>query len=139
MNEQIDMAEFSYRKKHPEEIRYFDISQNEWLTLSQSIADELYSFLHKISIINMKIENTRFASPKIDFNFRLKIYPNRMRDDGVFVAEDREIEPYEGIKDVQGRLCYPSIPQGGYALSRQLPHAFAQELVKRWNTGMSPK
>jgi hypothetical protein len=66
-------------------------------------------------------------------DFRLAIYPNRMRDDGVFVAEERPIEPYKGISGSSGETLYPSVPDTPYSLRGQLPHAFAYELVRRWN------
>ena len=46
---------------------------------------------------------------------RLKVYPNPMRDDGVFVAEDRPIEPYPDSSD------YPAVPLEGFRLIHQLP------------------
>lgn len=65
------------------------------------------------------------------FGFRLKVYPNPMRDDGVFVAEDKPIEPYPPPND----HSYPAIPKTDYALDMQLPHEFAKEIVRRWNLG----
>ena len=73
------------------------------------------------------------GNPDGPLDFRLKVYPNPMRDDGVFVAEDREIAPYPGISNVDGTLCYPSTPNTQYRMGRQLPRDFAEELVRRWN------
>lgn len=44
-------------------------------------------------------------------NLRLKVFPNPMRSDGVFVAEDKPIEPYEGARGINGPL-YPAVPDG---------------------------
>lgn len=68
-----------------------------------------------------------------DFGFLLTMYPNRMRDDGVFVAELKEIEPYKGITGMQGEAIFPSHPDTIYRLGTQLPRKFAKELVRRWN------
>jgi hypothetical protein len=69
-----------------------------------------------------------------DLSFKLKIYPNPMRDDGVFVAEDKEIEPYP-LPGAEGRPHYPAIPNTPYRFGQQLPRDFAEELVRRWNNG----
>ena len=66
-------------------------------------------------------------------DFLLKVFPNPMRNDGVFVAEDKEIAPYPGISNMDGKPCYPAIPRTRYQLGYQLERGFAEELVKRWN------
>lgn len=66
-------------------------------------------------------------------DFLLKVFPNPMRDDGVFVAEDKEIAPYPGISRMDGKPCYPTVPKTRYMLGYQLERGFAEELVKRWN------
>lgn len=71
------------------------------------------------------------------FDFRLKVYLNPMRNDGVFVAEDRPIEPYSNgqggfIRSLDGSPRYPAIPNG-HSIGTQLPRDFAEELVRRWN------
>jgi len=63
---------------------------------------------------------------------RLKTFPNSMRDDGVFVAEDKEMEPYEGITSLDGAQVFPAIPRG-LVFSRQMPQALADRLVACWN------
>lgn len=73
--------------------------------------------------------------PKCDeMNFNLAIYPNRMRDDGVFVAEAKEIAPYSGLTNIDGTLAYPSLPDTPWRIGVQLPHQFAYEIVRRWNS-----
>ncbi len=74
-----------------------------------------------------------YGTPSGPLDFRLKVYPNPMRDDGVFVAEDKEIAPYPGVSRVDGKPCYPAIPCTKYSLGSQLEPEFAKELVQRWN------
>jgi hypothetical protein len=65
---------------------------------------------------------------------KLKIFPNPMRDDGVFVAEDRPIEPYSGVHGANGEVLFQAVPQGRIRIMNQLPRDFAEELVRRWNS-----
>jgi len=66
------------------------------------------------------------------FDFRLRVYPNPVRDDGVFVAEDKPIEPYI-MPGPDGRLQFPAVPQTPFLIRSQLEPEFAAELVRRWN------
>jgi hypothetical protein len=68
-----------------------------------------------------------------NFNFKLAIYQNPMRDDGVFVAEDKPIEPYPPPNDHQR----PAIPTTRFQIPHQLPRDFAEEIVRRWNSFQS--
>lgn len=63
-----------------------------------------------------------------------RIYPNPMRNDGVFLAQDRPLKPYPGIFDGDGRPVYPPTPLDAYAYERQLPIDMAERLVKRLNS-----
>ena len=114
------------------DIMFYDISTDSMESLTQEKFDEFMKFIGTVSQLNRKMEDVRQISQR-DFSFKLAVYPNRMRSDGVFVAEDRPIEPYEGARDMAGNLCYPSTPQHGYKIGSQIPHAFAYELVRRWN------
>jgi hypothetical protein len=129
-----DEQEMAYRRKHPSEVRYRPIWMLEWETLTQETFDEIIKFINTLSIMNQPTAQNREAVASA-LDFKLAVYPNPTRDDGVFVAEDRPIEPYEGVKTLDGKPCYPSTPRTGYSLGMQLPHAFAHELVRRWNRG----
>lgn len=74
-----------------------------------------------------------YGEPAGPLDFRLKVYPNPMRDDGVFVAEDKEITPYPGVARCDGKPCYPAVPTTRYSLGHQLDPEFGAELVRRWN------
>lgn len=50
-------------------------------------------------------------------------YPNPMRDDGVFIAEVKEIEPYDGTQR------YPAVPNTPNAIFHQVPHRLAPKLI----------
>jgi hypothetical protein len=68
-----------------------------------------------------------------NFDFRLAVYPNPMRSDGVFVAELKSIEPYSNVTTPDGRLSYPATPDTPWAIRAQITPLFAFELVRRWN------
>lgn len=40
------------------------------------------------------------------------VYPNPMRNDGVFLCVEREIEPYSSVRDMDGKPQYPATPPG---------------------------
>jgi len=79
-----------------------------------------------------------YGEPRSEFDFKLKAYPNPMRDDGLFVSEDKEITPYPGITTVDGKPCYPSVPSTLFKFRQQFPAKFAEELVRRWNAFDTP-
>ena len=68
-----------------------------------------------------------------DFSFKLAIYPNPMRPDGVFVSEEKPIEPYGGLRGLDGKLLYPSTPATENKIMCQIEPRFAAEIVLRWN------
>lgn len=70
---------------------------------------------------------------KETFPFRLAAYVNKQRSDMLFVAEEKEIEPYPGITDVDGSPCYPSTPRTQYCCPMGMEPNFAREIVRRWN------
>jgi hypothetical protein len=126
--------EANYRAEHPGEIRVYDVNTDDYRPASQEDFDRMQDFFGAISRLNSKIEEHREADQiGSNFGFELAVFPNRLRDDGVFVAQDLPIEPYEHITNLDGSKCYPAVPQKGYRIWRQLPHAFAFELVWRWN------
>ncbi len=52
-----------------------------------------------------------------------RTFPNPMRSDGVFVAQDRPIEPYPGNpRDLDGNPHLPAVPKG-WCLGSQVEHA----------------
>lgn len=62
-----------------------------------------------------------------------KIYSNPMRADGVFIGQDRPLEPYPGVMDMYGGPLYPATPRGIIKYHWQLPHDIAERLVERLN------
>lgn len=68
-----------------------------------------------------------------------RTYPNPMRGDGVFVAEDKPVEPYPGVRRLDGSSIYPATPQTRHAIPFQLPHAEAEELVRMLNSALCVK
>lgn len=62
----------------------------------------------------------------------LAAYCNPMRDDGVFVAEKKEIEPYAS-RGMDGELRYPPAPRTPHKFPQQLPHDFARRVIACWN------
>ena len=119
--------------KARESLKIYDASTDERRPATQEDIDRLQEFADTISFMNCKLNEERKPTQTMDLNFKLAVYPNRMRTDSVFVAEDRPIEPYANHHNLDGGLCYPSVPQKGYVIGSGLPHAFAYELVRRWN------
>lgn len=64
---------------------------------------------------------------------RWRTYINPMRDDGLFVAEDKPLEPYPEITNMDGSPVFPAIPNTKYSIGFQLPHKEAKELVRLLN------
>ena len=62
-----------------------------------------------------------------------KIFPNPMRADGVFVAQDIPCFPYPGVKGANGLALYPAIPQNAKSVGYQLPHVQAKQLLAMLN------
>src|SRR5690349_790039 len=98
--------------------------------VTQEVVDKWQSFFQALAIPPEPSKHDYGDMP----NIKLAVYPNRMRDDGVFVGEDKPIEPYASISGFDGRPVYPSVPQTPYMIRGQLPHDFAYELVRRWNS-----
>ena len=62
-----------------------------------------------------------------------KVYPNPMRDDGVFIAQDKPRVPYEGVTGLDESHRYPAVPQDAYGLGFQIPRDIAENVVRRLN------
>lgn len=58
-----------------------------------------------------------------------------MRNDGVFVAEDKEIKPYPGVKSLDGEPLYPIAPETEHSIHCGLPREIAAALVQALNEG----
>jgi hypothetical protein len=62
-------------------------------------------------------------------NGPFRLYPNPMRSDGVFIGEDKEIQPYPGVRSINGPL-YPATPQGAKTYPTGLPHDVADKVLE---------
>lgn len=113
------------------EIMIYDVSIDAQRPATQQDVDELQAFVFAVQIKSEPIEN--HPRPSHGYDFKLACYPNRFRDDGLFVAEKKSIEAYEGITTLEGKPIYSSVPKTKWQLRSQLPHDFAHELVWRWN------
>jgi len=56
-------------------------------------------------------------------------YPNPMRSDGVFIGQERQIQPYPNVRGLDGHL-YPATPQGAKTYPMQLPHDVAEKVLE---------
>ena len=56
-----------------------------------------------------------------------QIYPNPMRDDVVFIAEEKEIEPYPGTQK------YPAVPNTPHVIHHGVPPRIAVKLLHFMN------
>lgn len=110
----------------------YDPATDEARPLTQADADRMAETLMSMALRRAP----EYPIGEKRFSFRLAMYRNPARNDGVFVAEDKPIEPYnEGVRGLRGERLYPATPCTPYALGRQLPHDFASEIVRRWNMG----
>lgn len=63
-----------------------------------------------------------------------KIYENPMRDNGVFIGQDRPIKSYPGVTGLFGKLLYPAVPLDAFILDTQVYHEMANKLLAALNT-----
>ncbi len=59
----------------------------------------------------------------------LAIFPNPMRSDGVFIAEDVPIAPYEGVRNLEGKEVFPAVPQNARTFPCQVTREMAGRVV----------
>lgn len=111
--------------------RMYDIAIDGYRDVTQADIDRVFEIFSAMTKQNKPMESA--ISPDKKFNFKLACFRNPMRDDGVFVAESKTIDPYEGVKGLKGEPLYPATPQTPYSLRSQLTHDFAAEIVRRWN------
>jgi hypothetical protein len=113
-----------------------DLTIMDWATAerrpaTQEDIDKMQNILFALSCRSAPVNDD--VPDDADFGFLLAMYPNPMRNDGVFVSELKHIEPYHGITGMQGEAVFPAIPETPYRIGTQLPRKFAKELVRRWN------
>ena len=113
------------------DLMIYDIPTDRKRPATQNDIDQMQAIIFKMALRSRPLPTDTEAN----FTFKLAVYPNPMRSDGVFVAEDKEIEPYEGISGWNGESLYPATPSTPYGIGSQLPKDFACELVRRWNKG----
>lgn len=61
------------------------------------------------------------------------LYLNPMRNDGVFVGQEKPFIPYKGVRGGRNQLLYPAVPYAAKSVGYQLPHAEAERLVSMLN------
>ena len=111
-------------------ITIYDINIDAMRECTQEDVDQMLGILTAMSMARTAIIPLNGPS---DFSFVLAIFANPMRNDGVFVAENKPIEPYDAARGVSGGKLYPPTPKTPYKIGVQLDPAFAAELVRRWN------
>lgn len=114
----------------------YDIATDSLRPATQEDWDRLSKFAQDVGRARTRAREIASHSPDgEDFNFKLACYVNPMRLDGLFVAEDKEIEPFKDIKGLDGSLRYPTTPMTRWLIPGQLEPMFAEEIVRRWNKG----
>lgn len=110
----------------------YDIITDTFVPVDQKWVDEVCNWIQEIGLAAgaMQVHSARSDVP---MGMRLAIFPNRMRNDGCYVAEDKPIEAYPGVRRMDGSPAYPSTPKTAFCIPNQLPWAFAAEIVRRWN------
>lgn len=111
-------------------IKIYDPSTGGEREATQADYDFLLTVVQKLIVRPIPITPDKRIK---DFNFQLAIYPNPVRGDGVFIAEQKPIEPYQGISNLDGSKVYSALPNTEFRISHQLPYEFAWEIVRRWN------
>lgn len=107
----------------------YDISIDGRRPVTQADVDALVDIVNKAMQMPQRPEPLRF-----NFDKKLAIYPNRMRPGYCFVAEDKPIAAYDGVRGLHGEPLYPSVPNHTDLILRSdLRTDFAAELVRRWN------
>ena len=115
-----------------ETLTIFNFGTGEKVPATQADIDDLQAYVMSFS---KRPEIDKEESKHTDaLKFRLACYVNKMRSDMLFIAEEKEIEPYKGIRNIDGGLCYPSVPNTKYCLPVGVAPEFAREIVKRWNS-----
>lgn len=61
-----------------------------------------------------------------------RLYPNPMRDDGMFVGQDKELKPYPNVRSMSGPL-YPATPIGAKMYPGQVPHDIGIKAIEMMN------
>lgn len=107
----------------------YDIRTDEMRPVTKEDFD---TYTKALEVFRTRPQHMEFPQ-KLTLNFRLAMYPNRMRPGESFVCEEKEIQPYEGAKGIHGEPLYPSRPDTPYSLGISLPDEFASEIVRRWN------
>lgn len=110
----------------------YDISLDEHRPATQEDIDQLQKIVS--SLYTARNAEAQLPLNK-NFDFKLAVYTNPHRIDGVFVAENKPIEPYKNITGIRGEALYPAVPKTQYYLGNQVEYYFAHELVRRWNRG----
>jgi len=110
---------------------FYDINLDEMRPVTQKDVDEWQNLFGALIKVHMEYPQ---SDPEMPCSFKLKAYANKARPGRYFVAEDKPLEPYPGVRGIDGGPCYPSIPLGAISFGRDFPKNVADELVKRWNS-----
>lgn len=99
------------------------VTQKDW--------DDLYGFVTSMRKANeaLRVPDEQ-SSPA--FKFQLAAYPNLVHLGKVFIAEAKEIEPYEGLR-FGGEVHFPPVPKTPWVINSAVDQDFALEIVRRWN------
>lgn len=116
----------------PLPLMIYDITTDALRPATQADIDSLSAFVQRLMYAAALAPLD--SLPAKPMNFRLRVYPNRFRDDSVFVAEDMPLTPYANLRDLRGQPIYPSVPSNTTRyIGSGLDPIFAHELVRRWN------
>lgn len=111
----------------------YDIETDSRVPVTQQDWDEIHEFVMK-----MTEARSAFTIPEEDqdtrqaFKFQLALYPNPMQPGKVWLAEAKEIIPYEDAI-YRGRALFPVVPKTQFVVGSTIELEFAAELARRWN------
>jgi len=113
-------------------LQMYDIQTDTMKEVTQKDLDQILDGL--AAMARQREGHKEPMPPNPDFAaVKLATYINPHRSDGLFVAEDKPIEAYDGIKSWDGRALYPAVPRTAFCLGSQVEPSFAREIVRRWN------
>lgn len=109
----------------------YEISTDEMVEVSQDDWDKAMSFIKAAIQVKASLAEPSPESSE-PFKFQLAVFPNPMRPGEAFVAEAKEIEPYEGLH-YNSEVYFPPVPKTEWIFSQSVLVDFAAEVVRRWN------
>ena len=109
----------------------YDITTDEMRPVTQADWDHVMERLTACRIAQSALAIPDEESSK-PWTFQLALYANVMRPGRVWIAEAKNIEPYN-LPQFPGETLYPAVPRTPWIIQSDLDLTFACEIARRWN------